>query len=290
MKRVLSSAGLIVALASSAEGAHRSDLREMRQEERSMTFEVGATGSQLAIDNLFGSIRVRGGSTDAIEVTLVKSVFARDPEALREAIDEVELKVTHRGQLVDLYVDGPFRAPHRQQRWRRLPDLHYRVVYDFEALVPPSTSLTLKTVDGGDLTVARVAGAFDIANVNGGVHMERVAGSGSVSTVNGPVRVSFTRNPELGSRFETVNGDVEIDFQPGLSADLSMQSTFGHLWADFDVRPLPSPPPTETTRDGLRVIHVSGAARVRTGDGGPTLEFETMNGDVLLRSRSSPSS
>jgi hypothetical protein len=101
------------------------------------------------------------------------------------------------------------------------------------------------------------------------------------------VRVAFDRNPVGDSHFETINGDVEIFFRSDLAADLELRSSFGELWSEFKVEPLASRPPIETVKGGRRVIKTDGGARVRVGPGGPSHSFETLNGDVLIRSRSS---
>lgn len=270
-----------------ARGSDKGDhpVLERTRSERSFELEPGAA-TRLVVDNVFGRIRVRAHDAHRIDLRLEKTVRGRSPDLLERARREVSLAVTERPGLVDLYVDTPFRDPLTREwsgssrGWR---DSGYRVIYDFELAVPRRIELDVKTVDGGDLRVAGVGGPFEVRNVNGGIEMLEVSGPGSAETVNGPVRVTFDSNPEGDSRFVTVNGDVEIRFRPGLSADLDLRSTFGELWSEFEVRPLAGRPPVESIENGRRVIRTDAGALVRVGAGGPTHTFETLNGDVLIR-------
>ena len=48
-----------------------------------------------------------------------------------------------------------------------------------------------------------------------------IAGSGRVYALNGKVTATFVKNPERSSYFGSLNGAVEVWFQPNLSADVS---------------------------------------------------------------------
>ncbi len=249
------------------------------------TFEIeNPEETLLVIDNVFGRVRVSAHDRDRIEVRIDKTIRARSEAALLRARRDVSLEIAEEAGLIDFYVDGPFRSRDRRGWSDVRPDRGYRVIYDFEVVVPRGIQIQAKTVDGGDLEVSGV-GDFEIANVNGGVRMTRIDGSGSVKTVNGPVHVEFTHSPARDSHFETINGDVEVFFPPGLSADLRLDSKFGELWSEFEVAPLAAKPPVTTVEGGRRIIRTDRGARVRIGSGGPQLTFETLNGDVLVRAR-----
>lgn len=258
--------------------------RVLDRESSAQSFELAeGAAARLVVDNVFGHIRVRSHDARRIDLKLEKTIFGRSEEKLERARREVRLEITSEPDLVDLYVNGPFRNPTRREWSGSWHDPGYRVVYDFELSVPRDIDLEVKTVDGGTVEVAGVRGHFEVINVNGGIEMSGVAGSGSVETVNGPVRVVFDANPTGDSSFVTVNGDVEVFFRASLSADLNLQSTFGELWSEFDVRPLAARPPVESVEGGSRIIRTDTGARVRVGGGGPSHSFQTLNGDVLIR-------
>jgi hypothetical protein len=253
------------------------DLSERRVLEESFGL---VSGGRLVVDNVHGSIRITGTARDQVRMSAVETIEADDPEALELARREVEL-VTHAEEgLVDLYVDGPFRE--RDDRgWRRHRRRHYRVSYDFTLEVPAGIDLEVSTVNDGEIFIDGVHGDFEVSNVNGGIEMLDLRGSGSISTVNGPIRARFSRSPAAASRFETVNGEVEVYFPDDLSAELALDSRFGEIWSEFEVVAMPVET-TQTTEGGKTIIEMGGPI-VRVAQGGPRLSFETLNGDVLIR-------
>ncbi len=233
------------------------------------------------VDNIFGSVTVTGGSGRSVVMKVVETIEADNEAALERARREVALLTAVEGDVVDIYVDGPFRDNDRHG-WSRRERRRYRVVYDFELRVPNDIELEISTVTDGEISISGVHGDFEVSNVNGGIEMTDLKGSGSVRTVNGPIHADFSRSPANASRFETVNGKVEVFFPADLSADLELESRFGDLWSEFDVVSLPTTPETRTTRSGKRIIKMGGPL-VRVARGGPRLSFETLNGDVLIR-------
>jgi len=259
-------------------------LTESRTIEKSLAFEGGGE-QHLIVDNVWGSVVVRGYGGETVEMVAEETVRARTAERIERAKGEVELKIFSRDSEIELYVDGPFRCEDRQERgncWNNFRD-HYEVVYDFEIRVPYDIHLEVHTVTDGDIEVTDVRGDFVIHNVNGSIDLQGMAGSGEAVTVNGPVLASFVSNPESDSHFETVNGKIDVSFQSDLSADLEMVARWGELWSEYEVEPLPSKPPTQRTKGGRTIIEVSRSTRVRVDDGGPILSFETLNGNIYVR-------
>jgi hypothetical protein len=274
---------LAVALAHS-----REDQPVLERETTRQKFELPENATpHLIVDNYYGQIEIRRHPApdhpSAIDLELTRTVRGRSRSKLEQARQEVRLEVNVEGSTVDLYVD----APYRQKRWRNRNwewrDPGYRVIYDFVLVVPERIDLEVKTVSDGDVLISGTSGDFTVANVNGAVELSGIDGSGSAKTVNGGVRVAFRDNPHHNSEFATVNGDVDVVFLPGLEADLRLMSSFGELWSEFEVEPLPGLPPTETIEDGRRVIRTDRGARVRVGAGGASHSFETLTGDVRIR-------
>jgi DUF4097 and DUF4098 domain-containing protein YvlB len=162
--------------------------------------------------------------------------------------------------------------------------VHYQVKYDFTIRVPRDAAIRLCTINDGDVLVTGTQGDFDVSNVNGLIEMKSVAGSGRAHTVNGPVTISFTANPKQPSSFKSVNGNVDVQFREGLSADFAMKTMNGGLFTDFDIQQMPTaPPPAGERRDGKFVFRLNQFTRVRVGGGGPEITFETLNGNVRAR-------
>jgi len=261
---------------------------EKLSDSRTLRESLAITGSgppRLVVDNVWGSVVVRGYSGDSIEMVAEETVRANSRERIELARSEVELQIRRTDDGIELYVDGPFRYQHDEDRRNCWNDWgnQYEILYDFEIRVPFDTDLEVRTVTDGDIEVFDVRGDFRIHNVNGSIDLAGMAGSGEAVTVNGPVVASFVSNPSGDTHFETVNGKIDVSFQPGLSADLDMLARWGELWSEYEVTGLPAHPPTKKTKGGRTIIELARGTRVRVDDGGPTHSFETLNGDIYVR-------
>jgi len=160
----------------------------------------------------------------------------------------------------------------------------YRVICDFDVQVPYDTELILKTINHGDIVVKNTTGDYEINGLNGGIEMDGISGSGSVHTLNGPVKATYTKNPAKPTSYKTLNGSIDVYFQPGLNADLTLDRLNGAIYSDFDV----TTRPTAVSGDlsGGKFIYRGGRnMSARTGSGGPELKFQTLNGTIRLHSK-----
>ena len=151
--------------------------------------------------------------------------------------------------------------------------------------VPRNTSVRVGTVNGGDLVVRGVTGEHEIKNVNGGITAENVAGALVANTTNGAVTVTFTRiEPGKPMSFVSFNGDVDVTFPAGLSADLALRSDNGEVYTDFDVD-LASTGPVkkEERKGGSYRVTLERTIKAQVGGGGPEITLRTFNGDIYVR-------
>jgi hypothetical protein len=255
-------------------------------EQNSTETRTFAGVDRVVVDNVWGSIDVSGSGGAAATVEIAKSVRADSNERAEAAGREVKLEISQSGGTLRIYVDGPFRCSCRDGspglRWEGHRGSGYRVKYDFRLQVPSGASLDLATVNEGRIEVDHITGDFDVNNVNGGIEMTDIAGSGSARTINGPVKVSYTRNPARATSFETLNGDVDVTFRPGLNVDVRMSTRNGGMYTDYEVKPLPVQVATER-RDGKFVLHAAGGIRI--GSGGIDLALKTFNGNIFIREK-----
>lgn len=253
---------------------------------KTLRFKAGSRDRLVVVDNVFGSIEVRGHEGEDVQVVVRKTIEARSEEKIEEAEEEVTLDITEEDEKVELFVDGPFRNRRRGGiDWRGYRHEGYKVTFDFVIEVPKGCALRIKTVNDGDIQVQSVDGDFEVHNVNGSIEMEGVRGSGVVYTVNGEVRVEFESNPRADCSVGTINGDVRLYFQPDLSADFYMKTMNGDLFTDFEVEALPGKTKTSKTRNGKKVYQVARMSGVRAGKGGPEIELNTLNGDMFILSK-----
>jgi hypothetical protein len=165
---------------------------------------------------------------------------------------------------------------------RRRTRPRYQVAFDFEVRVPVNTRLRLCTINGGAVHVVATAGDFEIDNVNGPITLTGVRGSGRATTVNGAVSAEFAENPKTAAEFKSVNGDIDMTFQPGLSANLLMKTFNGGLFTDFEVTRLPMSVAVAERRNGMSVYRGSRFTGFRAGQGGPEIKLDAFNGDIRV--------
>ena len=134
----------------------------------------------------------------------------------------------------------------------------------------------------------RLTGSFPVSedlvheNINGGIRMTDVSGAGRVYALNGKVRVRFTENPKADCYFGSLNGNVEVTFRPGLSANARLKTFNGKAYSDFPVSYLAADQPTKKSENG-KFIYKSGEFQgVRIGEGGPELKFDAFNGNIRI--------
>jgi DUF4097 and DUF4098 domain-containing protein YvlB len=270
-----------------AAGRHHDDFSDLTEKEtqtikKDLEFGKGTQQRTFEIDNVFGSINVKGYSGTNVKLTVQKTIRARTKQTLQKAKEEVTLDISSENNHILVYVDGPFRRDDCKINLD-LRDLGYIVQYDFEVSVPRSTAVSLKTVTNGDIDVTGINGDFNIRNVNGKIRILGIAGSGKAHTVNGKVETVFTKNPGSNCSFRTINGNLEVTFLPKLSADFQLKTFNGKIYSDFPPIYLPPSLIKGERKKGKYVYKSSRFQGIRIGSsGGPTIKMDTLNGNIIL--------
>jgi len=252
---------------------------------KTLKFHDPSKQQDLQVDNVFGSIVLTGYDGKEVQFVAHKTIKARTKERIQKAEEEVKLDITEEENIIDIFVNGPFRCQHKGGRENRR-DPGYRVHYDFEIKVPRKTNIFLKTVTDGDIRVTNVDGEFEVKNVNGKITMSDISGSGIAHTVNGEIKMLFSKNPDSDCSFKTINGDIEVAFVKNLSADFRLKTFNGDAYSDFPVSYLPvSSSATEKKENGKYVYKSDRSVRIRVGSGGPEIKMDTLNGDILINKK-----
>jgi len=249
-----------------------------------LVFDDSQAPKTVQIDNIFGSVEVIGGSFADVRVNGERTVRADNPEAAERARREVSLDMTQRGNVVDIAVNGPFRCKDGSLQWN-WDDRRYVVRYDLKVQMPENASLSVKTVNEGQVVVRNVSGRLVVRNVNGTIELDRVGGAVDARTVNGGIRAQFLENPREACEFKTVNGDVRLGFGSDLSADFALKTLSGQLVSAFEVESLPARPVEGHRENGRYVYRSDRFQNIRIGKGGPKVSMETLNGDLIIGSR-----
>jgi DUF4097 and DUF4098 domain-containing protein YvlB len=242
---------------------------------------------RLEVENVTGSIHVTGYDGREVQLAVNETFRADTKEKLDQATKEIKLDIATQGDTLRIFVDGPYRCKcgdgSSTNFSRRSAGYDFR--HEFEIRVPRDTEVYLRNVNGGPVKVENIAGNYDVENINGGVEMLEAAGSGRAYSLNGGLKVVFRRNPREASYFGSLNGQVDLLFQPDLSADLRMKTFNGHIYSDFDVTSLPGRAATAERRNGKQVYRADRFTGARVGNGGPEIKLDGFNGDIRIIKR-----
>jgi len=259
--------------------------RDYKLEEREAFHHTFSNDAALDVDAVSGSINVLGDGGNTIRVDGEKVIRAADQEEVQRAKREVVLDINEKNGIAQLYVNGPFRDnDHTSDNhgFHDHRDREYEVAYNFTIHVPRATELTLHTVNG-DESVQDTTGKFHVKGLNGKITMTNIAGSGTADTLNGSTVITFRENPKADCFFKSFNGKVDVGFQPGLSANVSVKTFNGAPYTDFDATALASTPEPGELKNGRFVFKSNRSSNLRIGSGGPELKFETFNGNIQIR-------
>lgn len=246
------------------------------------------------ICNINGSIEVEAYDGSTIEVELNKQVFGRDNADVQKGMQDLKMVVEQDRDFVKLYMDSPQQNVRQKDdrlacgwNWngnRRGPKYWYE--FDYKVKVPRGISVKVSTVNKGDVRVQGAQGNIYAGNVNGDVTVEGAQENVKASTVNGEVEVSFDRMPSEFGKFDTVNGDIIIETPQQADGVYNFQTQWGKVYSDIDFDKKVAPKMEKTSGEsGGTKYRISNSNGYQVGDGGPNLEFETLNGTIRLRKK-----
>ncbi|MCK5148211.1 hypothetical protein KAR48_15755 [bacterium] len=241
------------------------------------------SSQKIIVDNVYGSIKVTGHNKNTVELKVTRHTTARNAEQLDKAEKDVILDITEDTEFLEFYIDGPFRWNEgRTRRNNRYRERDYKVMFNFELLVPKNINIELKTVNDGDIRVNNVHGDFEVEQINGSITMQDLGGSGEAYSINGDVTLDFSSNPKNDCRFGALNGEVRMNFKKNLNADFLLDTFNGEFFTDFEFRSNPSKTFMEVKRNGRKVYKAGHVTSVRAGKGGPVIKLDGFNGDMYI--------
>jgi len=159
---------------------------------------------------------------------------------------------------------------------------------DLVLTVPVHTSLTLKTVNNGDINVTGVDGELDVNDVNGSVTLKNVSGIVVAHALNGHVLATLSRvDPQKSMAFSSLNGDIDVTFPPDIKATLSLRTDNGEVYSDFDIQ-LQTTAPQPAVEDshgkgGKYVVKLDRTVKGTINGGGQDIQIKNFNGNIYIR-------
>jgi hypothetical protein len=274
MKTQAAGIALLALLASCTAGAVTD------QKTWSDTYPVTGPAPKLLIENIWGNVRVRTGTAREIVVTVDEKRSAPTQELFELSKQLIYLEVEADAAGVAMVVGKPTEALRdRRERCRGC-----RVDYQFEVTVPPGTQIDVSTVTDGGIDVAGAGGPVSASNVNGPVAVKDLQDCSAIESINGAVEVSFARAPSRDCSIKTINGDITLTVPGGTGLDAALSMMDGKVVSEFDLEPLALPAKVaQSKEDGRFVYRIEQASGVRLGNGGPTFNIESLNGDLRIR-------
>jgi DUF4097 and DUF4098 domain-containing protein YvlB len=164
----------------------------------------------------------------------------------------------------------------------------YQRTVDLTITVPIHTSVSLHTVNDGNILVSGVDGDLDVNDVNGEVDLKNIGGSVVAHALNGHVVATFNRvDPQKPMAFSSLNGDIDVTFPVDLKANVSLRTDNGEVYSDFDVKVQPTAP-QQTVEDnrgkgGKYKVKIDKNVRGTINGGGQEIQFKNFNGNIYIR-------
>lgn len=153
------------------------------------------------------------------------------------------------------------------------------------ARVPKRATVSLSTVNDGEIIVSNIVGNLELSNVNGPITARNISGSVIAESINATIDVNFAKIDDVNaSSFETINGDIEVGIPAGAGAQLHLDSGQGQITSDFEVEVVPTEGTVTHDEDGNGVaIRIENVIVVKINGGGPILRLKSLHGDMHIR-------
>ncbi len=282
IKRIAVGIGLATLAAAQTPAPAAADGRQ----QITMPFRDPSMPRKLVVEGGTGSVTVRGydGQDAIIEYTgrevpgaNVRSRGGRNdpPDGMHRIGGSRGLDITEDNNTVRVDSQGIFGGTAR----------------DMVIQVPAQTSVNVKTMFGGKMTIENIAGDIEAENFNGQVIINNASGSVVAHSMNGKITVSLSRvPPDKSMSFSTFNGDVDVTLPADTKARFKMRTDFGDIFTDFDVKmEANAPPVVEEQKDkngkSRRRVRVDGTQTGTINGGGPEMQFTTFNGRILIHKK-----
>lgn len=287
MKRVIVCAVIIASFTAQCANAQRKEFSEVINKE--LAFENSSGDTMLEVQNLSGSIAVEGYDGNTVLVTVEKTISASNTTNLELGKKEIGIKVINQGDKIIVYPDVP--NMHYKDgrftnincdRWEESP---YEHTLNFKVQMPKTSKLKVGAINSGEVTVKNTRGSFiEANNINGGIELVDITGQTKVHCINGAVSISYADNPTLESTYYSLNGDITISYQKDLSADIAFKSMNGELFTDFDItKQYAKTSKNDAGKKKNAKYKYESKPVVQIGNGGLSFDFETLNGDVIIK-------
>jgi DUF4097 and DUF4098 domain-containing protein YvlB len=272
------------------------DTETIRKEFR---FDTNSVDNILVVDNVYGSIDVEGYNGNTIQVEVVKTIQADTQKDLAKGKEEIGIKSAKKGAAIYVYLDSPYSHfdlktggfDHREfsfnyrRNYKHRSKRMYKYRLDFKIKIPKNTSIDVKAVNNGNITVENVHGKLLIVhNINGAIDLKNVSGKTDVNALNKDINITYTKNPTEESWYRSLNGDINIKFKEDLDATISYKTMNGGFYTNFDVEKTTPKIRKATERKSRGTKYkIDSNKHFKIGKGSVHLHFDQLNGDAIIK-------
>jgi len=259
------------------------------------SFQTGRD-PRLIVDLYQGAIEIAANTEGAIDAQVTKEAKAGTPEAAREALKSIDVKMEQEGSTVRI----TSRKPKAEE-----PSVHSHA--KAVVRVPPGTMLYLQTGNGavnlnggtgngrlattnGFIYVRDHKGTLDVKTANGAIIVRGGAGRLDMKTDHGEIDIRATKadvmarsangdirfegTPGEGQQsFDSENGSIIVALPASARFRVNAQAANGAVTNEFPLTSSASPAGESTTR-------LSGAVG---GDSSTSIKLRTQNGNIVLK-------
>lgn len=146
-------------------------------------------------------------------------------------------------------------------------------------------TLSLSSVNGGDIEVDNVKGDLEAKNVKGNIRLTNISGSAVANTVSGNLTVTFASvDPKAPMAFSTLTGNVDVTFPGDTKANFKMKSDRGAIFSDFEMAIDKAEPKVQKSEQtGYYTLKLEDWVLGKTNGGGAEIMMKTMQGQIFVR-------
>jgi len=148
-----------------------------------------------------------------------------------------------------------------------------------EIYLPAKQNISVKSTWNGNIKIYDFKGEIEVnAQLNGSIEIEEISGPLTANALNGTIEVTFSKvNQGSPITVYTTNGAVDITLPKDTPGNLSLGSTNGDIYTNFDL--------TAPNKNGLKSIS-SKKVGGTINNGGVKIQLKSTNGNIYLRKKS----
>ncbi len=258
---------------------------------KSLTVKGDQKDFWFCLCNINGSIEAEAYDGETIEINLEKRLFKRGSSS-EANIEDLKMEVLEGEDYTKVMMTHPsysYSEPrdaldcHWNWQRKRRGGIEYDYEFNYTLKIPRGLNVKLSTINEGHVEIKNIDGDIYASNVNGDVSVEGVKGNLKASTVNGRIDASYTSMQAEFGEFDTVNGDIYV-FVPEAGAGVfNFETQWGKVYSDLDFDERVAPKMEKVSKGGMTKFKMANSNGYRLGQGGPQLDFETLNGDIKIK-------